>query len=810
MKRLPPELRAPLAAIGVVAVVVVLRVLATGIQPYGTDGAAWIEHVARVQTAMEVRDGHPDMLDRMDGEFPPGLHLVTLPLSAALGHDAAVGVALTGVLWMLLLAAGVGLVTAALADRRIGWLAAALVCFLPAVHGAATRYYYDLPLLALIWFAAGAVLTWGERRPVVAASIATAALTLAWSVKWFALPTGLPVIVAAAVVARPGAGRWAWRSAIVAVVSGGLMVLGALWFLGAAGDFNSLDQARQIMGSNDPLLVDVHEPPSTLALAWQRVVERPVSDVAFYAGRAIGSVLSPLLTVALLAGLVAAVRRRLGRPVLLLALAAGGNLAFVYAMVPVLDDRFVVPSAVALVPAAACGLAALGEQRARLIPAVLALGVLVTVEFHASPSGFWNASILLWDSEHSQFHPGDSSGEAGHAYDRPGKARPAVIWRGPFGGSSIEDRGWTRRDEQPPAFHPERVDLLEAVLALEPDCIAVPAEAPGFDRRGDAFWWQYRVFLERMGGNDALSLTPSCEGGPIPPSCDPDVVVLPRNGRRLCVSDDFASVERPEGLPGLAVPAPEDIAVVTPVGMVLPRVERGVAFPLSVTVTIEAGQISVDGMTIASLQGDPPAPPPGDLRGQLLVPLHDALRDKAAQAESIAAARGVPFDGVVAVLADAGTPFAVVRSVIYTGGQARFTRFVFGALDAGGERVGVPVELPVITPPATDQAASPRLELTVVPGADGFTLHSAVLSDRGGPETLPCGTAGCPDDDAWDHAALSRRARELAAGFPDEDAAIVVPTRGASLTWILRTAAALHVDEEGILFERSIVAGGLE
>lgn len=553
MKRPPPAILAPAIAIGAVVVAVVARLIGTGIQAYGTDGAPWIEHVARMQTLLTLRsaDG-AGVLDAIDGEFPPGLHLITLPWSMAVGHGEQ-AVALTGVAWMLLLAAGVGLTTAALSDRRVGWLAAALVCFLPAVHGAACRYYYDLPVLALIWLAAAAIVGWGERRPVAAAAVAAVACTLAWSVKWWALPTGLPLLVAAAAVA-PGRRRLSPRAVAVAIVAGLVMVVGAWAFLQAAGEHNSLSQARVIMTGQDPLLAALEpaDRPGLVALAFQRLATRSPADLLFYAGRGVGSVVSPALSVVLVFGLVVAIRRRAARPLLLLGLAAAGNLAFVYGLVPVLDDRFIVPSVVALVPAAAVGLSAAAQHRAWLLPTALAVGVLVTLEFHASPAGFWNHPVVAWDSELSRARPGDSSGEAGR--DRIGKLRPAVVLRGLFAGSSVEDRGWTRRDEQPPAYRTERQAMFDAVLALEPKCIAVLAESPGFSPRGDSWWWRYRLLRVELETGSAATLTPLCGRGPLPVSCEPDVAVLPRGAEPSCVAADFEPRERPEHLPGLAVP----------------------------------------------------------------------------------------------------------------------------------------------------------------------------------------------------------------------------------------------------------------
>ena len=199
-----------------VVVVVVGRIARNGVQMYGCDGAPYIEHVARLQTLKAWREGSLfspwDMFVSMDGAFPPLMHLVTLPLGALAGHQAWVTL-FSGLFWLLLLAGSVGVLTSALSGQRLAGLAAFVgVLFLPAVHGFATRYYYDLPMTALIWASAAAMVTWSEDRPIKAAMLSGLGLCAACLVKWSALPFGLPVLVGAALCSREASLGSSFRS----------------------------------------------------------------------------------------------------------------------------------------------------------------------------------------------------------------------------------------------------------------------------------------------------------------------------------------------------------------------------------------------------------------------------------------------------------------------------------------------------------------------------------------------------------------------------------------------------------------------
>ena len=96
-------------------------------------------------------------------------------------------------------------------------------------------------------------------------------------------------------------------------------------------------------------------------------------------------------------------------------------------------------------------------------------------------------------------------------------------------------------------------------------------------------------------------------------------------------------------------------------------------------IALRDGQLWLGPDSLVALDPSGAVPAPA-LKGQLLVPLYDAL----------VAAPGVRL----AVQADGDTPFSVVRTVFYTAGQAGFS--TFGLLD--GDRVRAS-QLPAIGPP---------------------------------------------------------------------------------------------------------------
>ena len=478
--------------------VVVARIARDHVQMYGCDAAPYIEHVARLNTLRAWREGSVwspwEMFVSMDGAFPPLMHLLSLPLGALAGHQAWV-VLFSGVVWLLLLAAAVGLVATALSGERLAGLAAFVgVLFLPAAHGFATRYYYDLPMTALIWVCAAAMLRWSDDRPMQAAIISGLALAAACLVKWSALPFGLPILCGAAVSLRADSRRCGLRArlstrlpiaaaavVIVAVVCGLF-----LWCSGADNSYKTMQAESFAAG----------EPAAPLPEVLEAMIPDPVAFVAreaiaglqrwdgealrFYAMRAVTSLYSPILSALLvLLCFVWLWRDRRGAPLLVVGLL--GNALFLLLVVRMLDDRFLL--VMAPLPIV---VAALAWQRSAVIvrrvvaALVLVVGPAVALDFHFGLSAPWNESVEIL--------PPTPEGQ------------PAVTLRGLGLASSVAQLGWARGDEQ---GHSQR-SYREALWTSLSRCRF--GQMGGFDGRpilggcGDRFWWDYRGDLDRLNG----------------------------------------------------------------------------------------------------------------------------------------------------------------------------------------------------------------------------------------------------------------------------------------------------------------------
>jgi hypothetical protein len=148
------DLRWPLAVAGVVFVLLQLRITQTPVAPYGWDGTEYIEHTTRLEylayrSSPDVM-GPAEVIRELDSDFPPLLHIMTTPL-AALGAHSAEAAARVTILWLFLLALAVAAVGERLGGRRVGLAAATGVLLLPSLQGYASRYYYDIPMTALLW-----------------------------------------------------------------------------------------------------------------------------------------------------------------------------------------------------------------------------------------------------------------------------------------------------------------------------------------------------------------------------------------------------------------------------------------------------------------------------------------------------------------------------------------------------------------------------------------------------------------------------------------------------------------------------------
>ncbi len=461
--------KAPAIAMFVcITLIVWARLLAVPLSPYGSNGAAYIEHGARVHAAVTVsrwltRTDWPDgenLVSALDDSFPPLLHVMALPVTWLFGGRVG-PVAAAGVLWLLLMGWAAARITTLVTGRAsTGVLVAAGVFALPGLHGSAARYYFDLPMSSLLW-ASVAVLMSGWHHRARRAGVLGGLLGLAACLtKWTALPY-LALMLAGAALTKQLSGRddqptlrvRARAEALLAYL--GTLGVGIGAYLWAAGSDNSL-----IFTVRESALDNSHdEGGGGLVRAALGMIptllrgdpERRFRLVEHAEGLAF-AVFSPILllaTVLLLA--VWLVRSRRGWPFVLAT--AVGQLVFLVVWIRPVDERFLLAMAPALVLGAGIGLAALpGGVRRSVGAALFVVGVLVAFDFHHMPktalSTLWTESDL-WGPRHAPYPP---------------PPRP----RGLGASTSAQGRGWVRHDEE----QDHRTALRRALLVRVADCEA--------------------------------------------------------------------------------------------------------------------------------------------------------------------------------------------------------------------------------------------------------------------------------------------------------------------------------------------------
>jgi len=462
-------------------------------QPYGADAAHYIEHTARLDVLQTLRDlqlgpGGSDtigsMTEDLDGSFPPLLHLVTLALGAVTGH-AADSVLWTGLLWLLLLAGSIAIIAHRLSGSQT--TAAAAFCgtlLLPALHASASRYYYDLPMTAVLWLSVAVALrTWGK-RPIVAGLAVGALLFAADITKWTALPFGLIMLAGAALTGHTGekASTVPWgarlKATTIAVTLSSLLVFG---FLELAGNHDSFTAMLGDIGERGeiwgPHGVDSNRIGAITSHIFRDLQPLSEERLHFYGVRLVTSVFSPIL-LAIVALLTAtwALRSRAGWPLILVTVL--GQAAFLLLRIPPTDDRFLLTLAPALVLAAALGWQELPERVRRVTASLtLVVGLAVAIDFHvADPEHIEPATRAVGQEELSDL----------------------LLWGL---NDSADQRGWARRDRQ----HANRDEARELLWTQLDGCAAdvfkVASErslVSDHSARGDLYWLRYRSLLSQL------------------------------------------------------------------------------------------------------------------------------------------------------------------------------------------------------------------------------------------------------------------------------------------------------------------------
>ena len=132
-----------------------------------------------------------------------------------------------------------------------------------------------------------------------------------------------------------------------------------------------------------------------------------------------------------------------------------------------------------------------------------------------------------------------------------------------------------------------------------------------------------------------------------------------------------------------------DVSVAPSDNLQLPWSNSKKAPELAVNLIVERGQLVVDGVPVLGLTEVPDDSNPGkqlvavpedELRGQTITKLYDRLLEKAEAAKKLGEQSGnndMEFKGRILLQVDKDMPFSVLRTVMYTAGQAQFGEFKF-------------------------------------------------------------------------------------------------------------------------------------
>ena len=247
---IPEPILLPLGAAGVALSFIVGRFVHGNPLSSGGGDLVYVHHLARLRVAeawQDLLNGNASLIEfiqLIDGEFPPFLHISTLLLGSIFGHGAEIAI-LSGLLWLLLLAISIGWLSSTLAGvtsvklaparrchRQAGSLAAAVVLLMGSYQGFTLRYYYDLPMTALLWAGLASVTLFWDKRPLVAGFVAGTTVAAAALTKWTALPfaAAMAVGLVATTAGLPSTRQVRWnRLASLAVASAVSALLCGTW-----------------------------------------------------------------------------------------------------------------------------------------------------------------------------------------------------------------------------------------------------------------------------------------------------------------------------------------------------------------------------------------------------------------------------------------------------------------------------------------------------------------------------------------------------------------------------------------------------
>ncbi len=480
------ERRIDRAALGLAGVLVFVSAAVLA-RPYdgalfrsASSGTAWTEHLVRVRAALARAegDGLLGWMTAADYEYPPLIHWLAIPLGDVFGRDPGV-VERFGLVWLVVLAlATAGLARGLTGDRGTAALAGALVALIPAVHGTALGYFYDLPMSAWLWAAAAVVAALAPTRPVVAGVAGGLAFVLACLGKWTALVLAPPLVIGVLLCVADR--RRALVATGIAGVTAGIGVAVVL----AASSTSLLLQLRTSYG------VEADDGGFALGSAIRTVVGAGGGSfsetLTFLSVRLVVGALGPLFAVVLLGAAAAwLLRSRVGLGLVIAVLV--GDVVLIAVLFPALNDRWLVSMVPALAIVAAIGLREL-PPRARTPATVLAVlvGLATTWEFH-----------------HGEAHARAAV-----------RTRVEADWndlRGWGAASSSEPQfGWARGDYLQRTFLENREWLWAQIVACGARDVLL--EDPGVVDNEDDPWWQFRDTLHRLDTADGLHHIATLDG----------------------------------------------------------------------------------------------------------------------------------------------------------------------------------------------------------------------------------------------------------------------------------------------------------
>jgi len=466
----------PAGIVAAVVVVVMSRISRSLVQPYGVDGAEYIEHLSRLEVLQAWRQldgpgGLPAFLREADNAFPPLLHILSLPVGAVLGHRAE-DVLMIGPLWLLLLAVAMAMLASSLGGGlRAAAAAGCATLLVPALHGFATRYYYDLPMTALLWLGLAVVVLWRGDRPLLAGILGGLLLFAAALVKWLALPFAATMLIGVCLLPTARSLRARLLAPTIAVLLCAALVTSYLLLIGPHNSLMAMlrDAASSPAADVVAGLADSAEGDETMGYG---LIAPDSLRLAFYPLRLVTSVFSPLLMLVLLPLLVVWLRRGAAGLGLIASVVVGQGM-FLLLLVPPLDDRFLVVLAPALVLGAALGWQQLSlRQRRGSAVLVVLFGMAVALDLHTEMNlpGAAEARVLIKEGD-----------------------RPGVSFRGPGVTDSVEQRGWARVDSEGESRFRAREQLWSSLDRCDVQKIRVAPEDVMVGDSGDLYWFHYRA-----------------------------------------------------------------------------------------------------------------------------------------------------------------------------------------------------------------------------------------------------------------------------------------------------------------------------